>query len=235
MAADDTVSTDEDTPLNINAIANDADIDGNLNPSGTSIVRVPSNGTLINNGDGSFTYTSNANYNGTDSFDYRICDTDGLCDTATVTITVNPVNDPPVANNDHATTPEDTSVTIPSADNDSDQDGNLDPLSVIVLVDPSNGSVRNNRDGTFSYTPNNNYNGTDSFDYQICDTDGLCDTATVAITVTPVNDPPVANDDYATSPEDTPVIIPAATNDSDVDGNLDASRAAVISPATPPR
>jgi hypothetical protein len=230
VAADDTVSSDEDISLNINAVANDSDVDGNLNPSSTAVVSAPSNGTLINNGDGTFTYTSNENYNGTDSFDYRICDTDGLCNTATVTITVNPVNDPPMANDDHATTPEDTPVTIPSADNDSDQDGNLDPFSVIVLGDPSNGSIINNWDGTFSYTPNKNYNGTDGFDYRICDTDGLCDTATVTIAVNPVNDPPVADDDNATTSEDTPVTIPATANDSDVDGNLDASSATVTRP-----
>jgi hypothetical protein len=152
------------------------------------VVSGPSNGTLTNNGDGSFTYTPDPNFNGTDSFIYEICDTGVACDTATVTVNITPVNDAPVANDDSATTNEDTPATIDAAGNDTDVDGNLDPTSATVISGPSNGTAAGNGDGSFTYTPNPDYNGTDSFDYQICDTDGACDTATVTIDVTPADE-----------------------------------------------
>ena len=86
------------------------------------------------------TYTPDPNFNGTDTFTYQVCDDDGNCDTATVTVTVNDVNDPPVANDDSATTDEDTPVTIDILDNDTDIDGTIDPTSVTEVSGPSNGS-----------------------------------------------------------------------------------------------
>jgi hypothetical protein len=229
VAVDDSASTDEDIPVDIDAVANDSDVDDNLDPSTATVVIDPSNGTVTNNGDGTFTYTPDPNFFGTDSFEYEVCDTDNLCDTATVTVEVIQVKHPPVANDDSATTPEDTPVEINATDNDSDVDNNLDPSTATVMGDPSNGTVTNNGDGTFTYTPNENFSGTDSFVYQVCDTDELCDTATVNIDVTPVNDPPVANDDTTTTPEDTPVDINATDNDTDVDNNLNPSSATVVS------
>ncbi|MCG3209027.1 MAG: hypothetical protein FOGNACKC_02643 [Anaerolineae bacterium] len=229
VAEDDSATTDEDSPVTINAAANDSDVDGNLDPSSASVVSGQTNGSVTNNGDGTFTYTPNENFNGEDSFTYEICDTDDLCDTATVTITVNPVNDPPVAVDDSESTDEDTPVTIDAAANDSDVDGNLDPSSASVVSDPANGTVTNNGDGTFTYTPNQDFSGpSDSFDYQICDTDGLCDTATVTILISAVDDPPAASDDSATTPEDSPVTIPVLDNDSDPDGNLDPSTVSIV-------
>ena len=95
-ANDDGVSTDEDTPVTFNVLTNDSDVDGNLNPASVSVVSAPSNGTLTDNGNGSFTYMPDANFNGSDGFTYQVCDADGICDSATVTITVNAVNDAPV-------------------------------------------------------------------------------------------------------------------------------------------
>jgi hypothetical protein len=139
------------------------------------------------------------NFNGSDSFGYSICDTDGACDTATVTITVIPVNDPPVAVEDSASTDEDVPVAVDAAANDFDVDGNLVVSSATAISLPADGALLNNGNGTFTYMPDPNFNGVESFDYQICDTDGACDTATVTITVNPVNDPPVANDDSAST------------------------------------
>ena len=187
------------------------------------------NGNLVNNIDGTFGYTPNPDYNGPDSFVYEICDLLGACDTATVNITVTAVADPPVANDDSATTPEDTPTTINVATNDTDADGNLDPATAntdcTTCSVPSNGSLVNNSNGTFDYTPILDYNGPDGFVYEICDLLGACDTATVSITVTPGNDPPVANDDSATMDEDTATTIDVAANDTDLDGNLDAASA----------
>lgn len=103
-------------------------------------------------------------------------------------------NQPPTANNDSASVDEDASATIDVAANDTDTDGNLDPTTTNNVCGtcstPSNGGLANNGDGTFDYTPNADFFGADSFVYEICDTDGACDTATVDITVDPVNDPP---------------------------------------------
>ena len=232
IANDDSATTDEDITVTIDAADNDSDPDGNLDPTTTTVTSGPSNGSLTNNGDGTFTYTPNPDFNGVDSFVYQICDTDNLCDTATVTVTVNPVNDPPVAIDDSDIIDQDTQTTINATSNDTDVDGNLDPATATVTSDPSNGSVVNNGDGTFTYTPNPGYVGVDSFEYQVCDTDGACDTAIVTITVLPVipdNSPPVAVDDSATTDEDTSVNIDATANDTDVDGNLNIFSAAVTS------
>ncbi len=215
VAVDDAVTTNEDTSVVISVLDNDSDPDGDILTiiSNTN----PSNGTVVLNEDGTFTYTPNANYNGPDSFEYTISDGNGGTDTATVTITVVPVNDAPVAVDDSASTNEDTPVTVSVLDNDSDIDG--DVLTVVSTTTPSNGTVVINDNGTITYTPNENFNGTDSFDYTISDGNGGTATATVTITVNAVNDAPVAVDDVATTDEDTSVTIPVLDNDSDVDGN----------------
>ena len=103
-------------------------------------------------------------------------------------------NEPPVAMDDSATTLEDTAVTINVTANDNDVDGNLDPTTTntdcTTCSGPAHGTLTNYNNGTFTYTPGPDYNGPDSFTYEICDTDGLCDTATVTIDVTAVNDLP---------------------------------------------
>ncbi len=104
---------------------------------------------------------------------------------------VTPPNNPPVAVDDTETTLEDIPVVVDVADNDSDTDGNLDITTAAATTLPVNGSTVNNGDGTITYTPASDWSGTDSFDYEICDTLAACSTATVTVTVTPVNDPPV--------------------------------------------
>jgi hypothetical protein len=235
LAADDTATTGEGTTVTIDVAANDTDPDANLDPSSANVISGPSNGVLVNNGDGTFGYTPAPNYNGPDGFVYEICDSGSpvLCDTAAVSITVTVTNEPPVANDDGPTTPEDTAVPIDVAANDTDTDGNLAPASAntacATCAEPANGTLLNNADGTFTYTPAPDWNGSDSFVYEICDTLGACDTATVSITVDPVADPPLAVDDAASTPQDTPVTIDVAANDTDPDGNLDPSSATAIS------
>ncbi|MCC6166182.1 MAG: tandem-95 repeat protein [Caldilineaceae bacterium] len=232
LANDDSAVTDEDTPTSIDAAANDGDPDGNLLPAsantGCAGCSVPANGALINNGDGSFGYTPNADFNGADGFVYEICDSLAACDTATVALTVNAVNDPPVAVDDSAVTGEDTPVTIAVAANDMDVDDNLLPASANTTCaagsagcnDAANGALTNNGDGSFGYTPNADFNGADGFVYEICDSLAACDTAIATITVDAVDDPPLANDDNVVTSENTPVTIDAAANDGDPDGNL---------------
>jgi VCBS repeat-containing protein len=199
IAVDDTYTTDEDTPLN-------ASLTGNDTPSGDggnvwSKVTNPSNGSVTVNNDGTFTYTPNANFHGTDNFTYRLCDTDGDCVTAVATITINSVDEAPLAANDSYTTQEDTPVSSSLTGNDtpSNDGGNV----WAKATDPSNGSVTVNANGTFTYTPNANFHGTDSFTYTLCDVDGDCATATATITITSVDEAPLAAADVYSTPEDT--------------------------------
>ena len=108
-------------------------------------------------------------------------------------------NEPPVATDDSASTLEDTTVTIDVTANDTDVDDNLDPTTAntdcATCSGPAYGTLTNHHNGTFTYTPDPDYNGPDSFIYEICDTEGLCDTATVTIDVTAVNDAPVISVD----------------------------------------
>jgi CshA-type fibril repeat protein len=213
VANPSTATTNEDTPIVLPVLANDTDADGDpLTVTAASAA----NGTVTINPDGTVRYVPNPNFNGTDTVTYTISDGRGGTSTSTVTVTVNPVNDVPVANNDTATTAEDSPVTIPVLGNDTDADGN--PLTITSATSP-NGTVAINPDGTITFTPNPNFNGPATITYTISDGQGGTATATVAVNVTPVNDPPVARPDTATTAEDTPVIIAPLANDSDVDGN----------------
>jgi VCBS repeat-containing protein len=233
VARDDTYTTDEDTPLVVakpGVLGNDYDVDGD---SLTAVlVSGPAHGTLTLNPDGSFTYTPAENFCGEDSFTYKAYDGELYSNVATVRITVTCVNDAPVANDDEASVLEDSSVTIPVLGNDYDVDG--DPLSVSIVSGPANGRATVNPDGTITYTPNPDFCGTDSFTYKACDPSGACDTATVTIHVTCVNDAPVARDDSYTTNEDTPLLVPAPGilgNDYDVDGNELLTSVLVSGPA----
>ncbi len=221
-AVPDVVSTGEDTSVVIDVAGNDLDVDGNLDVGSTNVAcvgcTVPSNGILVNEGDGTFTYTPDSDYYGPDSFTYEICDTEPLCDSAVVSITVVPVNDMPTAVGDVVSTPEDTSVVVDVAGNDTDPENDL--LTVTAVSVPGNGVLVNEGDGTFTYTPDSDYNRPDSFVYEICDTEPLCDSAVVSITVVPVNDAPTAMDDVVSTPEDTSVVIDVAGNDTDPENDL---------------
>ncbi|BCD99391.1 hypothetical protein MARGE09_P3593 [Marinagarivorans cellulosilyticus] len=194
VVADDTAVLVEDSAHTINVLGNDSDIDGTLVASSVTVVTAPANGSAsVNTATGSIVYTPGANFNGSDSLTYTVQDNDGgTSATATVTITVNAVNDAPLANNDAATTDEDVAIVIDLAANDSDLDGTLDFASLAIVSAPSQGSVSDNADGTITYTPNANVNGSDSFSYTLADNEGAnSNTATVTITINAVNDAPV--------------------------------------------
>ncbi|SDS30716.1 tandem-95 repeat protein [Christiangramia echinicola] len=219
IANDDTANTSEDTEVTVAVLDNDSDLDGDILTVTITEDQQPVNGTVTVNADGTVTYTPDDNFNGADSFEYTISDGNGGTDTATVTVTVGAVNDAPIANDDTANTSEDTEVTVAVLDNDSDLDG--DTLTVTITEDqqPANGTVTVNADGTVIYTPDDNFNGTDSFEYTISDGNGGTDTATVTVTVGAVNDAPIANDDTANTSEDTEVTVAVLDNDSDLDGD----------------
>ena len=213
-ATDDEAETDEDTSVEIHVLANDADRDGDR--LSVRSVTDPGHGTVAITGDGTtVTYTPNANYHGGDAFEYTVSD-GKVTATAAVTVTVHPVNDPPEAADDAAETDEDTAVEIDVLANDTDVDG--DELSVQPATDPEHGTVTVNGDGTVTYTPDADYYGGDAFEYTISDGSATA-TAAVTLTVHPVNDAPVAEDDAAETTEDNAVTIPVLDNDSDAEGS----------------
>jgi hypothetical protein len=165
VAVNDAASTNEDAQVDVDVLSNDSDVNGNLNASSLSISTQPTNGTASIVG-GQVRYIPNADFSGTDTLTYQICDSTSptpLCSTATVTITVNPLNDPPVALDDSDTVNEDATVTVDALGNDSDVDDGLDPASVSVTGGPSNGSTSVNPDGSIDYTPDADFFGSDTF------------------------------------------------------------------------
>ena len=236
VAAADSYSTNEDTPLVVAAagvLANDTDVEGDS--LSAVLATGPSNGIVTLNGDGSFTYTPNANFNGSDSFSYKA--NDGSLDSgvATVSITVSAVNDAPVATAESYSTNEDTPLVVAAAGvlaNDTDVDG--DSLSVVLATGPSNGIVTLNGDGSFTYTPNVNFFGSDSFTYKA--NDGSLDSgvATVSITVDPINDAPtlVAAPGTTTAQWSDP-IAPILFTAADVDDPLTALQVAKVETKLP--
>jgi len=223
-AANDSYEVDENTPLLVNGISlssiinNDNDPDGNSLTLNTTPIIDVTHGELTLNPDGTFTYTPTTNFNGSDSFVYEVSDSNGGTDQATVNLTVNAVNDAPQAVNDSVITAEDTAVVIAALANDSDPED--DTLTINSVNQGQNGAVVINTDGTFTYTPTSNFNGSDSFVYQISDGNGGTDQATVNITVNAVNDAPHAVNDSVTTAEDTAVVIAALANDSDPEDNI---------------
>lgn len=215
-ANDDTPSTNEDTAVVVSVLANDTDPD--LDPLTVTGAGNAVNGTLSAIGPNTVTFTPTADFTGTGSFTYTIEDGNGGTDTGTVTVTVNPVNDPPVANDDGVAGLEDQAITTDFAaltGNDTDIDGGA--LTVINVAGATNGSA-DIVGTTVVFTPNADFNGTASYDYTVSDGAGGSDTAQVTVTVTAVNDDPVAVDDSATLDEDSSATISVLANDSDIDG-----------------
>jgi len=220
----DSYTTGEDTPLTVagpGVLGNDTDIDGNA--LSAVLVGGPASGTLTLNPDGSFLYTPNGNFNGTDSFTYQVSDGVTLSSPVTVTLNVTPANDAPVGNTDSYVTGEDTPLTVAAAGvlaNDTDLDG--DALTAVLVSGPASGTLALNANGSFTYTPTANFNGTDSFVYRASDGAALSAPVTVNLTVTAVNDAPQTAPENFNLFEDTPLTVAAPgvlTNDSDVEGN----------------
>ncbi len=225
VANNDSYTTAENAPLTIPAsgvLSNDTDVEGDSLSS--ILVSAPSHGILVLAANGSFTYTPDLNYNGTDSFSYKANDGAADSNVATISLTITPVNNPPVATADTYTTAEDVALVVPATGvlaNDSDVDGNA--LTSLLVSGPTHGSLTFGTDGSFSYTPDANYNGVDSFSYKA--NDGLLDSGVVevSLTITPVNDAPVAVADNFVTAEDVPLAIAASgvlINDSDTEGDV---------------
>jgi len=198
-ATNDSYTINEDITLNASSvIANDNDSDGGT----LSIVTTPqsnvSNGILVLQSDGTFSYAPQENYNGTDSFIYTLFDGQGGFSTAQVDLTITSINDVPVATTDSYSTLENTPITVIASDfnallsNDTDNDN--DPLTVNVgaSTSTSDGILSLDTDGEFTYTPNADFSGTDSFTYQVEDGNGGVNSGLANILVINVNAAPLA-------------------------------------------
>jgi VCBS repeat-containing protein len=314
---DDAFSADKNTAITGNVLTNDTDPDGDVLHIDTTPVQIPANGTLVLNADGSFVYTPNSNFHGTDTFQYRVIDADGGAATATVTLTVNQTNLAPVIagtiasqigtdagsfsldvsgkftdadgdalgysvsglptgltisagglitgtlgghastggpNNDGVYTvtvtasdgnggsaSENFTLTVlnpapvittatpnPSTNEDtvltgqvSATDADGDTLTYSATSQPTHGTLVFNANGSYSYTPAANFNGTDSFTYKVADGDGGVATATVTITVNPVNDAPVPVGTISAQSgvDAAPFTLNVANRFSDIDGD----------------
>ena len=209
----------EDEVLNDDVSGNDSDPELDNLTYNTTLVASPTLGGVALLADGTFTYTPTANVNGSDSFIYEVCD-DGApsaCDTALVSITINPVNDQPIAVNDLDTTSEDITLNDDFSTNDQEVDGENLVYTTTAVSGPSFGSVTINVSGTYAYIPNNDYSGNDTIFYEVCDDNAipLCDTGRAIITINPVNDSPVALGDTFALVEDGVLTDDLSPNDTD--------------------
>ena len=247
VANDNSVSTNEDLAVVIPSInTNDTDVDGtvivgtiDLDPTtpGQQTTFTNAQGTwTLNTLTGDITFTPVLNYNGTASTPYTIEDNSGaISNQALITITVIPVNDSPVVDNDvNATTEDNSTVGGDLTDaGDSDPEGTTLVVNTTPVSGPSNGSIIINSDGTYTYTPNSNFNGTDIITVTICDQGlplpALCVTQTLTITVSPVNDSPSQGNEFTSTTEDngTAVITNVTANNIDPDGTTTSVTAIV--------
>ncbi len=215
VANPDAATTEENTPVDIHVLSNDTGLEDGF--GSLTIHTPPVNGSVIINEDRTITYTPSPWYSdGVDHFIYLLKDSEGDQDTALVTITVlSEINYIPVAVDDARGTSMNTAVKIEVLDNDTGLENG--GLVLTVVSNPSNGTYSINEDNTITYTPDNNYIGTDNYEYQICDIDGDCATANVTITVREENSVPVAVDDKVYTGVNDEVTIDVLGNDSGLD------------------
>ncbi|MBA7535684.1 hypothetical protein ES705_27942 [subsurface metagenome] len=204
------ISVMEDMPVPVTLVGIDPDGDS----LAYSIVTKPSNG-ILSGTEPNMSYTPNTNFNGLDSFTFRVGDGTLNSIPGTVSLLVNPADDPPIANGNNVTVTEDLVSHIMLTG--SDPDG--DPLTYSVLRTPNHGKLSGTAPNLI-YTPDPNFSWLDSFTFRV--NDGKADSvpATVMISVTPVNDPPTAKDDKMVTQEDTPATIDVLANDTEVDNEL---------------
>lgn len=216
IANHDSFTMQEDAVLNGNVAINDSDVDSAVLTF--TVTQMPASGALVLSSNGSFTFTPLAHFNGVISFTYQVCDDGALCATAVATITVNAVNDIPVVVNDSFTTQEEVILNGNVSLNDSDADG--ESLVYTLLTSPVSGQLTLNANGSFIYTPVVNFFGTVSFTYSACDAASACANATATITVSNINDAPLAANDSFNVAEDGVLGGSVALNDTDPDGGV---------------
>jgi CshA-type fibril repeat protein len=207
---------------------------------------IPGVGTLTVGSTGAYTFTPALNYNGPVPVATYTLGDGTLTDIATLALTITPVNDAPVANNDFGTVIEDTIATGTVIPNDTDVDGGALSVAQFSVAGiggtfipgqtaniPNVGTLQINPNGTYTFTPIANFAGTVPVaSYAISDGNGGVATANLSLTMTPVNDPPVATSDSGIGLEDATVVINVLANDGDIDNTLDP--ASIVITTTPP-
>ncbi|MEL7182077.1 MAG: Ig-like domain-containing protein, partial [Pseudomonadota bacterium] len=208
VAQGDSATLAEDGSAVLDVLANDSDPNGD--PLSVTGVTQPTHGTAVVNGNGTITYTPDADYAGADSFTYMMTDGFGGTAQAVVSLTITPENDGPEAADDSASIAEDTATVLTVLDNDMDVEG--DTLTITGIegsVQAQSGTVSS--DGTaLTYTPDLGFVGTDSFSYTIADGNGGTSTAVVTVTVGNPNDPIAPGADLLTEGDDDVVLTSGA-------------------------
>ncbi len=214
-ATDDIATTNEDTDVNIDVLANDKGLDkGGLS---ISISQQPSYGSLIINANNTITYHPNGLFNGDDTFIYKVCNGAPACDEATVTITVTGVNDLPIAVADARGTSKNTPVTVDVLFNDYGMEDGGIVVSIDEAPDALKGTAVRNPDNTITFTPALNFIGIATFKYKLTDLNGDNSIAIVTINVREINTVPKANNDNAETIINTPIDISVLANDIGLD------------------
>ncbi len=215
-AVDDTVTVAEDSGATVvNVLANDTAAPDTGEILTVTAVTQPAVGGTVTLVGGVVRFTPAPNYSGPATFTYTISDGNGGFDTATVTVTVSPVNDPPSAVDDTVTVAEDSGATVVNVlANDTAAPDTGEILTVTAVTQPAVGGTVTLVGGVVRFTPAPNYSGPATFTYTISDGNGGFDTATVTVTVSPVDDQPVAMPDTATVAEDGEVTTAVLANDT---------------------
>jgi VCBS repeat-containing protein len=181
-------SIEEDETITDNLASYVTDLEGGV--LSFTVIDIPDNGTLLLLPDGSFTYTPNENYHGTDSFSFNVCDTGNMCDNGVVNIEIASVNDTPIVFNESVELAEDGTISGNVSLNDLDEDGDL--LTYTLINGTSNGVLTFGSSGEYTFTPQANYFGSLIITYNVCDGNNACASGSINVTVNSVNDTPVS-------------------------------------------
>lgn len=235
VAVADTYNFDEGSTNNVTVadgvLDNDTDAEGDALTA--ILVTDVMNGTLALNADGSFTYVHDGSETTSDNFTYKVNDGTEDGNTVTVTITINPVNEAPIAVSDAYTFDEGSTNNVDVVNgvlnNDTDPDG--DVFTSILVTDVTNGTLTLNADGSFTYVHDGSETTTDSFEYKVNDGSVDGNTVAVTITITPINDTPVAVANTYTFDEGSTNTVDASSGvlSNDIDGEGDAMTAVLVS------
>ena len=209
-----TFNTNEDIAFsgNLNSIATDIETAA-LN---FTVTTTPSNGTINTSPNGSFIYTPSSNFFGTNVISVTACDEANACVSANITFNVNSINDSPVAQDRSVTLNEDESSSGTLVISDADHAS----LVLSVVQGAQNGQFNINNQGQYSYTPQENYSGTETITISVCDVLNACDAATITLQINSVEDVPMASNDNIIVVENTAVSGDVSLNDSDGDNDV---------------
>ena len=228
VANNDSYTVNEDNTLVVSAengvLSNDIDPNGDTFTVDDTFMVAPTHGQLLLSIDGSFSYIPDANFNGVDQFQYAAIDSLGASATATVTIIVNSQPDNPVAQNDAYQFSRNNLFSVSAESGLLANDFNIETGELTVnttpVTVPQNGTLNLNSDGSFTYQPNSDFSGVDSFSYSISNEQGLTATAQVILSESGNNTFPAASDDQFTIAEDSSAkLFNVLANDTDADGD----------------